>query len=498
MVLAIVQREASLGCVVFRRELDGGTGNDTAPHTAQTKTLTGIIAYVFYCGYGLLLLVKLRLTMEAKSPYFSPKKTRNFTKKAGLSLLQKVTQSGKPAENNSIDKKCVPEQKVKVEGSTHVASAAKRTGKRRLNNIRVNAAAVPIESIKTESTELNESLQTVKEINILKTPEKDQNAVAYEESRAAINDPGLPNNLVDVKIKVEPPEEVGIMAQAICEKTPVKQEPFDHLSPIKKQENADDQDDPTIAKETKWEPKNWLQMMENIREMRKTNLAPVDTMGCDQFSQDTENALPERLKRYHCLVSLMLSSQTKDQANHECMMRLKKHGLTPESIVATDSAVLQKLIYPVGFYKNKTRFIKEVSQILIDQYGGDIPNSIDGLLKLPGVGKKMAHLCMRSAWNIVTGIGVDTHVHRIANWLQWVPKETKNPEETRQALEKWLPYELWDEVNHLLVGFGQTICTSRFPRCNDCLNASICPAYGKQPIRNTPIKKETKMEDLEF
>lgn len=148
--------------------------------------------------------------------------------------------------------------------------------------------------------------------------------------------------------------------------------------------------------------------------------------------------------------------------------------------------------------QNKTRFIKEMSQILIDQYGGDIPNSIEGLLKLPGVGTKMAHLCMRSAWNIVTGIGVDTHVHRIANWLKWVPKETKCPEDTRQALEKWLPYELWDEVNHLLVGFGQTICTPRFPRCNDCSNAPICPARGQQKIRNTPIKKEVKMEDLEF
>uniref|UniRef100_A0A182V6A6 Endonuclease III homolog n=1 Tax=Anopheles merus TaxID=30066 RepID=A0A182V6A6_ANOME len=290
------------------------------------------------------------------------------------------------------------------------------------------------------------------------------------------------------------------LTSSVPEKTPIKREPAGTgHSPIKRELENDNTDDSTVAKESKWEPKNWRQTMENIREMRRAILAPVDTMGCDQFAQDQgATEVPERVKRYHCLVSLVLSSQTKDQANHECMLRLKKHGLTPESIVATDSAVLQKLIYPVGFYKNKTRFIKEMSQILIDQYGGDIPNSIEGLLKLPGVGKKMAHLCMRSAWNIVTGIGVDTHVHRIANWLEWVPKETKNPEKTRQALEKWLPYELWDEVNHLLVGFGQTICTTRFPRCNDCLNASICPARGKQKIRNTPIKKKVKMEDLEF
>ncbi|XP_053669137.1 endonuclease III-like protein 1 [Anopheles marshallii] len=439
---------------------------------------------------GIPTLVRI---METKSPYFSPKKTRNFTKKAGLSLLQKATQNNIPVEGKSSGKRSASVFKAKDESSTNVASAPKKTGKQRAKNIRIDAASVSNETNKTESC-------------LLKTPEKHHKAdTNIEEGKPTdiFNDPGLPNNpgenlsLKEVKIKVEPPEEDEVTSQVPIEKTPVKQEAFDCLSPTKR-ENADDQDDATIAKESRWEPENWRQMLENIRQMRRTTPAPVDTMGCDQFSQDTESVLPDHLKRYHCLVSLMLSSQTKDQANHECMLRLKKHGLTPESIVATDSAVLQQLIYPVGFYKNKTRFIKEMSQILIDQYGGDIPDSIEGLLKLPGVGKKMAHLCMRSAWNIVTGIGVDTHVHRITNWLKWVPKETKNPEETRQALEKWLPYELWDEVNHMLVGFGQTICTSRFPRCNDCLNAPICPALGKQPMRSTPVKKELKMENLEF
>uniref|UniRef100_A0A182K0N1 Endonuclease III homolog n=1 Tax=Anopheles christyi TaxID=43041 RepID=A0A182K0N1_9DIPT len=442
---------------------------------------------------------------ETKSPYFSPKKTRNYTKKEGLSLLQKVTQGLNTPEKNAPGKKpSARVLKAKDESNKVIVASEKTTKKvtkKRVTNIRIEgAAAVKNETVKTESSDGKVvPPQMVNE----KTPEKQQAIkVIFEDEKETMgsNDKSIP--LAQVKIKIEPVDDEGMMPQqtsSMIEKTPIKREPDEvHHSPIKRELEKGNPDEPTGAKETKWEPENWLQMMENIREMRRTNLAPVDTMGCDQFTQDGESALPDRLKRYHCLVSLMLSSQTKDQANHECMLRLKKHGLTPEAIVATDSAVLQKLIYPVGFYKNKTRFIKEVSQILIDQYGGDIPNSIEGLLKLPGVGKKMAHLCMRSAWNIVTGIGVDTHVHRIANWLKWVPKETKNPEETRQALEKWLPYELWDEVNHLLVGFGQTICTSRFPRCNDCLNASICPARGKQPIRNTPIKKEVKLEDLEF
>lgn len=147
--------------------------------------------------------------------------------------------------------------------------------------------------------------------------------------------------------------------------------------------------------------------------------------------------------------------------------------------------------------QTKAKHIKLSTQILIDQYDSDIPNSIEGLLKLPGVGKKMAFLAMNSAWNEVVGIGVDTHVHRISNWLKWVPKSTKTPEDTRVALEKWLPQELWDEVNHLMVGFGQTVCHAVRPKCDICVNASICPAKlngipkkSKSP-RKTPEKEES-------
>ncbi|XP_052869626.1 endonuclease III-like protein 1 [Anopheles cruzii] len=387
-------------------------------------------------------------TMETKSPYFSPKKTRNFSKQHGQTLLQKVTnQSSKIAGEKDTKPKAGRVSKTKPEPEPTATTVACEPRKGRKRNIRIDA-----------------------------------------------------NPFAEVKIKVEPLEEaIPQVGFAINEKTPVKRESTEEQSPVKDEsvvEQPGSSSERTM-KETKWEPVDWRQMLENIRQMRRDTPAPVDTMGCGQFALDVENKIP-REKRFHCLVSLMLSSQTKDAVNYECMARLKKHGLTPESIIATDAAVLEKLIYPVSFYKNKTKFIKRVSQILIDQYGGDIPDNIEGLLKLPGVGKKMAHLCMGSAWNIVTGIGVDTHVHRISNWLRWVPQETKTPEDTRVALEKWLPFELWDEVNHLLVGFGQTICTSTYPRCNDCANAPICPARGKHGIRKTPIKKEIKAEDLEF
>lgn len=101
------------------------------------------------------------------------------------------------------------------------------------------------------------------------------------------------------------------------------------------------------------------------------------------------------------------------------------------------------------------------------------------MCELPGVGPKMAHICMQIAWGEVSGIGVDTHVHRICNRLKWVRKPTKTPEETRKGLEDWLPKPLWREVNHLLVGFGQETCLPRFPKCLECLNKDICPYTSK-------------------
>lgn len=92
----------------------------------------------------------------------------------------------------------------------------------------------------------------------------------------------------------------------------------------------------------------------------------------------------------------------------------------------------------------------------------------------------MAHLIMDIAWNNVSGIGVDTHVHRISNRLKWVKKETKTPEDTRVALEDWLPRDLWSEINWLLVGFGQQVCLPVSPRCTDCLNRDICPGANKK------------------
>lgn len=137
------------------------------------------------------------------------------------------------------------------------------------------------------------------------------------------------------------------------------------------------------------------------------------------------------------------------------------------------------------------KYIKKTTEILKNKYNSDIPSTAEDLCKLPGVGPKMAHLCMLTAWGKVTGIGVDTHVHRISNRLGWV--KTKTPEETRKALQDWLPQELWSEVNELLVGFGQQICLPQRPRCSTCLNRELCP-FGVAELRGSSKIKKGKLE----
>ncbi|KAL6091905.1 hypothetical protein STEG23_002831 [Scotinomys teguina] len=222
-----------------------------------------------------------------------------------------------------------------------------------------------------------------------------------------------------------------------------------------------------------WEPQNWQQQLANIRIMRSKKDAPVDQLGAEHCY---DASAPPKVRRYQVLLSLMLSSQTKDQVTAGAMQRLRARGLTVEGILRTDDDMLGTLIYPVSFWRNKVKFIKQTTAILQQRYEGDIPATVAELVALPGVGPKMAHLAMAVAWGTTSGIAVDTHVHRITNRLRWTKKVTKSPEETRTALEEWLPRELWSEINGLLVGFGQQICLPVHPQCRTCLNQALCPA----------------------
>ncbi|XP_022830598.1 endonuclease III-like protein 1 [Spodoptera litura] len=297
----------------------------------------------------------------------------------------------------------------------------------------------------------------------------------------------------NIKIKIEAPEpqEVALSPNKID----LSQFKF-QKKPHVKIEYEKDSPEKAEKEEAKglWEPPHWKEFLVNLRNMRSNNDAPVDTMGC-HLSGD-QKAAPE-VYRYQCLISLMLSSQTKDQVTFAAMERLRARGLTVDKVLQMSDDELGKLIYPVGFWKTKVKYIKKTTQTLKEQYNGDIPDSVEKLCKLTGVGPKMAHICMLVAWDKVTGIGVDTHVHRISNRIGWVKKPTTTPEETRKALQTWLPFDLWSEVNHLLVGFGQTICLPIGPMCHECLNRDICPSsnLGRKSPKKTPVKKEAKSEN---
>ncbi|XP_006458690.1 hypothetical protein AGABI2DRAFT_63644 [Agaricus bisporus var. bisporus H97] len=228
-------------------------------------------------------------------------------------------------------------------------------------------------------------------------------------------------------------------------------------------------------------PEKWREVYDTIKDMRSRMTAPVDKMGCDQ-AQHKESDPKNR--RFATLVSLMLSSQTKDEVTDAAVTKLRAAvggTLSVEAIIAADESVMSEAINKVGFWRRKTGYIKRAAQMLHDDFDSDVPKTVDELCSLPGVGPKMAFLALQVAWDLNHGIGVDVHVHRITNRLGWHQKPTKNPEETRLNLQSWLPTEFHREINHMLVGFGQVICLPVGPRCDMCNLSTngLCPSAQK-------------------
>ncbi|ETK92652.1 hypothetical protein, variant 1 [Phytophthora nicotianae] len=294
-----------------------------------------------------------------------------------------------------------------------------------------------------------------------------------------------------VVVKIEAACLPSPQRQARCEDEALgmKREKKDEtpLTPKKKAKKA------KIKKERvpRKEPNGWKEILHGIQQMRAKKDAEVDKYGCEVFFDES---FPPHVCRFHVLIAAMMSSQTKDPVNAAAMGRLIKHGLTVESMLEIELQELAQLIRPVGFFNHKAKYIKQTASILTKQAEAegkevvDIPNTYEGLIALPGVGPKMATLVMNSAWQNTVGICVDTHVHRISNRLKWVktwnknnPK-SQNPEKTRAELEDWLPKEHWGPINPLLVGFGQTICLPRGPKCSECKIRGICPSANSSAI----------------
>lgn len=175
------------------------------------------------------------------------------------------------------------------------------------------------------------------------------------------------------------------------------------------------------------------------------------------------------------LLSTILSSRTKDETTAAATNRLLSLADNPKSLLKHSETEIIKAIYPVGFYRNKAKAILQVCRDLIDCFHGRVPDTMEGLLSLKGVGRKTANLVLSLAFNKAS-ICVDTHVHRISNRLGYV--KTKTPQETEYALRAKLPTPYWSILNTLLVAFGQHICRPISPFCSQCSICKYCEKVG--------------------
>jgi endonuclease-3 len=184
---------------------------------------------------------------------------------------------------------------------------------------------------------------------------------------------------------------------------------------------------------------------------------------------------PEERSPFRVLIATILSLRTKDTLTAQVVPRLFAAADTPAAMQELSEERLVELIYPVGFYRNKARTIRQVSGLLLERYGGEVPADLDTLLELPGVGRKTANLVLTAGFGL-PGICVDTHVHRICN--RWGYVQTRNPDATEMALREKLPEEYWIPINGLLVTLGQNICHPTSPRCSECPVAQWCARVG--------------------
>ena len=178
---------------------------------------------------------------------------------------------------------------------------------------------------------------------------------------------------------------------------------------------------------------------------------------------------------FRVLIACILSLRTQDTTTGPASDRLFAAAATPPAMLELPARRIAKLIYPVGFYRTKARVILGICRDLLERFGGRVPDTIDELLTLKGVGRKTANLVVTMGYG-KPGICVDTHVHRISNRLGYV--KTRNPEETEMALRGKLPRRYWIGYNDLLVSFGQNICQPVSPRCSVCPVSHACPRLG--------------------
>lgn len=193
------------------------------------------------------------------------------------------------------------------------------------------------------------------------------------------------------------------------------------------------------------------------------------------------------------VIAVLLSAQTTDVAVNKVTPVLFGRWPTPVELAAAPLPEVEEVLHPLGFFRSKARHVVECAQMVVADFGGEVPATMEELTRLPGVGRKTANIVLNNAFGIVEGIAVDTHVYRIATHLGFT--RAKTPLDAEQDLLKLIPRELWGPVNHQWVLFGRQVCDAKKPRCiageQPCPLADICPAAGKL-IKKAPKKSGAK------
>ena len=225
-------------------------------------------------------------------------------------------------------------------------------------------------------------------------------------------------------------------------------------------------------------------MTEVMRRLAKA-IEGLDEPAVEKIAKD------QKEDPFQVLIATMLSAQTKDAVTAAASKRLFRVARTPVKMAKLPVSRIEKLIYPVSFYRNKAVHVRQTCEQILARYGGRVPSTMEELLTLPGVGRKTANLVLILAHASQDNICVDTHVHRIANRLGWVA--TRTPEETEHALYRATRRRWWSIINLYLVTWGQNVCRPVYPLCPQCVLADICPKIGVTKV-GRPVTAEGKRQ----
>jgi endonuclease III len=207
-----------------------------------------------------------------------------------------------------------------------------------------------------------------------------------------------------------------------------------------------------------------------VEHVMRTLAREIDGMELPAIEKISES---QQEDPFQVLIATLLSARTQDATTHAASTRLFRRARTPKTMAKLPVEEIEELIFPVSFYRNKARHVKATAEALSTRYGGRVPDTLDDLVTLPGVGRKTATLVLILAFRSLRHICVDTHVHRISNRLGWV--QTKTPEQTEQALYRNTDPRWWPYLNLYLVTWGQNVCRPVYPRCGECAIADTCP-----------------------